>query len=212
MAIVAESDTRADLVDYVVRIPSEDETSSPCWPCCRASSCPTGAASGSGLESGHAAVERPQARPGLEHALPARHALTSQMAPGAGLRVAMVGPLHVDLFVRGSHRSSATRSTPGSALRRSTCPWRGRSAMRRWRSRASGGRSSFTARLGSDAFGDHIAATLSGRGIDTRFVRRADGQTAMAIYALLFGSPKRPMTYRLASFEPWLDARRGPSW
>lgn len=127
------------------------------------------------------------------------------MQPGARPRVELVGPLHVDLFMRGS-----------APLERDELnAWVGPSDVDLVVAGSMGYTALAFARLdwdveahstvGTDAFGDHIEQTLSSRGIDTRFVRRADGQTAIAIYPLLFGGSKRPMTYRLPDFEPWAD-------
>jgi 2-dehydro-3-deoxygluconokinase len=57
--------------------------------------------------------------------------------------------------------------------------------------------------VGDDAFGEQILRELAALGIDTTGVRVEPGITSIAIYALLFGGTKRPMTYRLSDITPW---------
>jgi sugar/nucleoside kinase (ribokinase family) len=59
--------------------------------------------------------------------------------------------------------------------------------------------------FGDDAFGVHLKHAVEEAGIGTGLSRTARGDTAIAIYMLLFGGTKRPMTYRLPGFEPWPD-------
>lgn len=59
--------------------------------------------------------------------------------------------------------------------------------------------------FGDDAFGAHLKSSLEAVGVGTALSRIANGETAIAIYVLLFGGSKRPMTYRLPGFEPWPD-------
>ena len=72
------------------------------------------------------------------------------------------------------------------------------------------------ARLGDAGRAAHVAsattpsARTSGarspsRASTSRWVVDAHGGTAIAIYMMLFGGHKRPMTYRLPAFEPWPD-------
>jgi sugar/nucleoside kinase (ribokinase family) len=59
--------------------------------------------------------------------------------------------------------------------------------------------------FGEDAFGVHLRRAVEQAGIGTSLSRSTPGDTAIAIYMLLFGGTKRPMTYRLPTFEPWPD-------
>jgi 2-dehydro-3-deoxygluconokinase len=59
--------------------------------------------------------------------------------------------------------------------------------------------------FGEDVFGHYLKGSVQAAGIDTSLSRSAAGETAIAIYMLMFGGTKRPMTYRLPSFEPWPD-------
>jgi sugar/nucleoside kinase (ribokinase family) len=59
--------------------------------------------------------------------------------------------------------------------------------------------------FGEDPFGMQLKRSVEQAGIGTSLSRTSPGDTAIAIYMLLFGGAKRPMTYRLPSFEPWPD-------
>ena len=120
-------------------------------------------------------------------------------------RVVVIGPLNMDLFMRGS-----------APLERDALnAWVGPSEVELLVAGSIGYTVQVFARLGwhvdvcstvgSDAFGSAIRYELEARGIDCRFLARADGVTAIAIYVMLFGGIKRPMTYRLPGFEPWPD-------
>jgi sugar/nucleoside kinase (ribokinase family) len=94
---------------------------------------------------------------------------------------AWVGPAEVDLVVAGSIGYTAQAfARLGDRVELHTC-------------------------VGDDAFGSHLRQALVEAGIDERFVLDASGATAIAIYVLLFGGQKRPMTYRLPDFDPWPD-------
>ena len=93
-----------------------------------------------------------------------------------------VGPSQVDLLVAGSI------GYPVQALARLGCGVRVFSAV------------------GEDAFGAQIRAELGAQGIDVSQVAVLPGLTSIAIYPLLFGGTKRPMTYRLSDIQPWPSA------
>ena len=59
--------------------------------------------------------------------------------------------------------------------------------------------------IGGDAFGTHIRQELEARGVDCHRMVRTPGDTAMAIYMMLFGGLKRPLAVRMPTFEPWPD-------
>ena len=87
-------------------------------------------------------------------------------------RVSLIGPVHVDLFVRG------TAPLEPEALR----AWVGQSEIDLSVAGSAGYTAMVMARLGwavelhsavgDDPFGDHIHRTLEERGVDTRFVER----------------------------------------
>jgi sugar/nucleoside kinase (ribokinase family) len=126
-------------------------------------------------------------------------------APARPPRVTLIGPVNVDLFIRG--QAPIDRDTLNG--------WVGPSDVDLVVAGSIGYTAQAFARLGDlvelhtavgdDAFGAFIREALAAQGIDGRFVAGAEGLTAIAIYMLLFGGHKRPMTYRLPGFEPWPD-------
>ncbi len=127
------------------------------------------------------------------------------MAPDAAPRVVVIGPVNIDLFMRGE----------APLDREALSGWVGPSDVQLIVAGSVGYTVQVFDRLGAavelctttgdDAFGAFLRAELETAGIGLRYSAMASGETAIAIYVLLFGSPKRPMTYRLPGFEPWPD-------
>lgn len=126
-------------------------------------------------------------------------------APAASHRAVVIGPVNVDLFIRG--RAPLDAEVLNS--------WVGPSAVDLMVAGSIGYTIQALHRLGvqvdvcttfgEDAFGRYLKQAIDDAGIGTSLSRTAPGETAIAIYMLLFGDSKRPMTYRLPSFEPWPD-------
>jgi len=120
-------------------------------------------------------------------------------------RVVVIGPVNMDLFMRGE--------APLDRVQLET--WVGPSDVQLIVAGSIGYTIQALARLGcrvevcttigSDAFGTHIRRELDAAGIGLDFATAGQGDTAIALYVLLFGGSKRPMTYRLPGFEPWPD-------
>ena len=117
----------------------------------------------------------------------------------------VVGPVNMDLFVRGE-----------APLERSVLnEWVGSPEVELLVAGSIGYTLQVFARLGdaveactavgSDAFGSHIRQELEARGVDCHRVVQAHGATAIAIYMMLFGGHKRPLAVRMPEFEPWPD-------
>ncbi len=127
------------------------------------------------------------------------------MTPDGTPRVVVVGPVNIDLFMRGE-------APPD---RDALATWVGPSDVQLIVAGSVGYTVQVFARLGSqvelctttgdDAFGAYLREALAAAGIGLGHSTVASGPTAIAIYMLLFGSPKRPMTYRLPGFEAWPD-------
>jgi sugar/nucleoside kinase (ribokinase family) len=65
-------------------------------------------------------------------------------------------------------------------------------------------KTSLVSTLADDPFGDALLQILNGAGLDTSHVDRQPGTlSGIGIYMLLFGSRKRPLTYRLPTHLPW---------
>lgn len=120
-------------------------------------------------------------------------------------RMTVVGPLNIDLFIRG------TAPVDAAALNE----WVGPADVEMLVAGSVGytvqdlallgWEVSVVSTVGSDGFGAFIVEEMERRRVDTSFVVTAPGDTTMAIYMMLFGGVKRPMTYRLGQYEPWPD-------
>lgn len=125
--------------------------------------------------------------------------------PDGAPRVTVIGPTNIDLFIRGD------LPTELDALR----SWVGPSDVDIVAAGSIGYTVQVMARLGlrvevcttvgRDPFGQTLRTMLTEAGLGTTYVEDADGDTAIAIYLLLFGGTKRPMTYRLPTFPAWPD-------
>lgn len=131
------------------------------------------------------------------------------MQTGTSPRVAVIGPVNMDLFIRGT----------APLDRASLNEWVGPSDVQLMVAGSVGYTVQAFARLGTrvelctttgeDAFGAHIRKVLADGGVGMRHARIAPGATAIGIYMLLFGGSKRPLTVRMPEFEPWPDPLPG---
>jgi len=125
--------------------------------------------------------------------------------PSPRPRVVVVGPVNMDLFIRGEaplDREQLNR-------------WVGSPEVDLLVAGSIGYTLQVFARLdddvvacaavGSDAFGGHIRQALEAAGVNCERVVNATGETAIGIYMMLFGGFKRPLAIRLPGFEPWPD-------
>lgn len=123
----------------------------------------------------------------------------------ASRRAVVIGPVNVDLFVRGQAPLDV------AALN----AWVGPSEVDFMVAGSVGYTIQAFERLGvhvavcttfgHDPFGVQLKRSVEQAGIDTSLSTTSPGDSAIAIYILLFGGAKRPMTYRLPTFEPWPD-------
>ncbi len=120
------------------------------------------------------------------------------------LDVALVGPLNVDVVITGSAPTDLDALTQ----------WAGPSNVRLCAAGSVGYLAQDLAKLGlqtgivstlaNDPFGDAIQRIVAESGVDmSRVSREPDTLSGIGIYILLFGSKKRPMTYRLPTHKPW---------
>jgi 2-dehydro-3-deoxygluconokinase len=120
------------------------------------------------------------------------------------LDVALVGPLNVDLLITGS------APTDFDALTQ----WAGPSHVMLCAAGSAGYLAQDLAKLGlqtgivstlaDDVFGDAIQRIVAEAGVNvSRVSREPDTLSGIGIYMLLFGSKKRPLTYRLPTHKPW---------
>ena len=118
--------------------------------------------------------------------------------------ISVIGPLNIDLLIVGEGPSDWT-----------TLPtWDGPADMEMTAAGSVGYNVSDLARLGldvmvsscvpDDPLGAFIIDALQRDGVDTHGIRTIpDTLGGIGVYMLLFGSRKRPLTYRLPTHEPW---------
>jgi 2-dehydro-3-deoxygluconokinase len=120
------------------------------------------------------------------------------------LDVALVGPLNVDLLITGQAPTDLDALTH----------WAGPSNVMLCAAGSVGYITQDLVKLGlkagvvstlaDDPFGDAIHRIMSEAGVDMSRVRReANSLSGIGLYMLLFGSKKRPLTYRLPTHHPW---------
>ena len=120
------------------------------------------------------------------------------------LDVVTLGPLNVDLLITGTAPADLAELTQ----------WVGPSQINLTVAGAVGYTTLALAKLGlkvgvvsllaDDAFGEMIWQSLQQAHIDVSSLQRqANTLSGIGIYILLFGSNKRPLTYRLPTHDPW---------
>jgi sugar/nucleoside kinase (ribokinase family) len=120
------------------------------------------------------------------------------------LDVVTIGPLNIDLLIRGQAPTDLAELTR----------WIGPSEVAITTAGSNGYATLALAKLGlrvgvvcvlaDDVLGDVLLEDLKRAGVDVSHVaRHPHSQSGIGIYVLLFGSQKRPMTYRLPTHSPW---------
>ncbi len=118
--------------------------------------------------------------------------------------VGLIGPLNVDLLITGEAPTDMAELTR----------WAGPSQVMLCAAGSAGSIAQDLARFGlltglvstlaEDPFGDAIQRILGEAGLNMEQVNRQPGTlSGIGIYMLLFGSKKRPLTYRLPTHQPW---------
>lgn len=119
--------------------------------------------------------------------------------------VAVIGPVNMDLFIRGHAPSSLDELNEWVGPAEVDLLVAGSVGYTVQTFRRLGCGVELFSATGDDTFGDRIRQVLDDQGIGLDHVVERPGGTAIAIYMMLFGGIKRPMTYRLPEFEPWPD-------
>ena len=120
------------------------------------------------------------------------------------LDVVTLGPLNVDLLITGNAPTNLIDLTQ----------WMGPSQVNLTVAGSNGYTTLALAKLGlktgvvtvlaDDAFGDMIFQAVRRAGVEVDHVQRqVDTLSGIGLYLLLFGSKKRPLTYRLPTHDPW---------
>ena len=120
--------------------------------------------------------------------------------------VGLVGPLNVDLLITGQAPEDMLELTRWAGPSNVILCAAGSAGYIAQDLVRFGLQTSLVSTLADDPFGDAIWRILNEAGLNTEHVeRQADSLSGIGIYMLLFGSKKRPLTYRLPTHRPWPD-------
>lgn len=114
------------------------------------------------------------------------------------MKIGVIGPLNIDLIMRGKAPFEINDLNKWAGPSDIHCLTAGAVGYFAQNFHKLGAEIALVSTIGDDPFGDMILTNLHNQGIHTKGVVRESGTlSAIAIYMLLFGSNKRPMTFRL---------------
>lgn len=120
------------------------------------------------------------------------------------LDAVVLGPLNIDLILVGSAPTEPERLREWMALSEVTLNAAGSAGYPALVLARLGLKTGLLSIVADDALGDVIRRELREAGLDLSRVRVAPGEkSSIAIYMLLFGSKKRPLTGRPVMHQPW---------
>ena len=118
--------------------------------------------------------------------------------------VVTIGLLNVDLFITGSAPAALDELTQWIGPSDVTVTAAGSNGYATLAFARLGLRTGVVAVLADDALGDVVYQEMVQGGVDVSHVtRQAHTRSGIGIYLLLFGSKKRPLTYRYPTHFPW---------
>ena len=118
--------------------------------------------------------------------------------------IGLIGPLNVDLLLRGEAPTRLNELTRWSGPSDVALCAAGSAGYIAQDLVKFGLKTSLFSTLADDAFGDSILRILTEAGLNCEQVnRQAHTLSGIGIYMLLFGSKKRPLTYRMPTHLPW---------
>jgi sugar/nucleoside kinase (ribokinase family) len=118
--------------------------------------------------------------------------------------VGLIGPLNVDLLIRGQAPTKLDEIIQWSGPADVTLCAAGSAGYIAQDLARFGLRTDLFSALADDLFGDAILRILQEKGLDCQHINRQPNTlSGIGIYMLLFGSKKRPLTYRLPTHLPW---------
>ncbi len=131
----------------------------------------------------------------------------------ASLDAIVIGPLNIDLVVVGSAPHDVGALQNWMALSDVTLNVAGSGGYPAQVLQKLGLQTGMLAIAADDALGKVMREELAASGIDVSHVHIApDEQSSIAIYMLLFGSKKRPLTGRPVKHQPWPAALSADDW
>src|SRR5438552_11928705 len=122
------------------------------------------------------------------------------------LDAVVIGPLNIDLILNGSAPRDIDALLEWMALSEVTLNVAGSAGYPALALQALGVQTGVVSTVADDALGDVIRRGLADAGLDLMRLHVAKGeQSSIAVYMLLFGSKKRPLTGRPVQHQPWPD-------
>lgn len=119
-------------------------------------------------------------------------------------KIGIIGPLNVDLIMRGSAPANLRELNEWSGASEVHCLTAGAAGYISQNLRKLGNEIRLVSCIGDDPFGVMILDSLNKSGIDPNHILIEQGaEGAIAIFILLFGSNKRPLTFRLPTHHGW---------
>jgi len=126
------------------------------------------------------------------------------------LDVVTIGPLNVDLLITGRAPTDMDELGQWAGPSSVTLAAAGSAGYVTQDLALLGLKTGVVSTLGDDPFGDAVERVMREAGVDVGHVSREAGTlSGIGIYMLLFGSKKRPLTYRLPTHKPWPPALSG---
>lgn len=118
--------------------------------------------------------------------------------------IGLIGPLNVDVLIRGQAPARLDEIIEWSGPSTVALCAAGSAGYIAQDLASFGLRTSLFSTLADDLFGDAILRILREKGLNCRSIdRQPNSLSGIGIYMLLFGSKKRPLTYRLPTHVPW---------
>jgi sugar/nucleoside kinase (ribokinase family) len=119
-------------------------------------------------------------------------------------KISILGPLNIDLIIRGNAPTNLSALNQWADLSDVTCLTAGAAGYVSQNLKKLGNEIHLVSCIGDDPFGEMILSSLRKIGINHEYILIEEGkQGAIAIFMLLFGSNKRPLTYRLPTHHGW---------
>jgi sugar/nucleoside kinase (ribokinase family) len=114
------------------------------------------------------------------------------------MKIGVIGPLNIDLIMRGKAPTDIDNLNKWAGPSDIHCLTAGAVGYFVQNFHKLGAEIALVSTIGDDPFGDMILTNLQSQGIQTKgIVRETSTLSAIGIYILLFGSNKRPLTFRL---------------
>ncbi|MHA1293037.1 MAG: carbohydrate kinase family protein [Promethearchaeota archaeon] len=121
-----------------------------------------------------------------------------------GFKISIIGPLNVDLIIRGEAPCDIKELNKWSGASDVYCLTAGAAGYISQNLKKLGNEIRLVSSIGDDPFGIMIKDSLEKIGINTDFILiERETKSAIAIFILLFGNNKRPLTYRLPTHNGW---------